>query len=47
MATVRRCHKPSDCTEPEYNKCCLFESGGTSAEFCANAIVSLAAVSCK
>jgi hypothetical protein len=46
-ATVRRCHSNADCTEGEYNKCCLFESGGTSAEFCANSVASLIATSCK
>ena len=46
-ATVRRCHGPADCTESGYKKCCLFESGGTSAEFCASDLVALAAVSCK
>lgn len=46
-ATVRRCHAAADCTETGYKKCCLFESGGTSAEFCASDLVALAAVSCK
>jgi len=34
IATVRRCHKHTECTEAEYNKCCEFSSGGTSATFC-------------
>lgn len=46
-ATVRRCHAKADCTESGYTKCCLFESGGTSAEFCASDLVALAAKSCK
>lgn len=46
-ATVRRCHEKADCPESGYSKCCLFESGGTSAEFCASDLVALAAKSCK
>lgn len=46
-ATVRRCHAKADCTESGFTKCCLFESGGTTAEFCSSDLVALAAKSCK
>jgi hypothetical protein len=45
-ATVRRCHKKSECTESGYTKCCKFESGGTTAQFCANDTIALFAAEC-
>lgn len=45
-ATVRPCHKASDCTESAYANCCEFESGGTSATFCANDTMKFLAIGC-
>jgi hypothetical protein len=45
-AIVRPCHKPSDCPEPGYANCCEFESGGTSATFCANDTLKFLAIGC-
>ncbi len=32
---VRLCRANSDCTEPSYNQCCAFTSGGSTIHFCA------------
>lgn len=45
-ATVRPCHKAADCPESAYPNCCEFESGGTSATFCADDTMKFVAVNC-
>jgi len=45
-ATVRPCHKGSDCTETGYLNCCEFESGGSSATFCADDTMKFLAIGC-